>query len=97
MSLRALLVVGAVAFAAPAFAQTASQPMEGSQATEGQKLIQACGSDIQNFCSGVTPGGGRIASCLRPHLRELSPECKGQMVEAHAKHKQMQEQQQPQP
>jgi hypothetical protein len=93
MSLRALLIVGAVAFAAPAFAQTA-QPMEGSQPREGQKLIQACGSDIQNFCGGVTPGGGRIASCLRPHLRELSPECKGAMVEAHAKHKQMQEQQQ---
>jgi hypothetical protein len=31
-------------------------------------------------------------------MRQLSPECKGQMVEAHAKRKQMQQQQQqPQP
>lgn len=91
MLLRALLAAGAVALAAPAFAQNAPQP------AQGQKMMQACGPDIQNFCSGVTPGGGRIASCLRPHMRELSPECKGQLVEAHARRQQQQQQQQPQP
>jgi len=90
MLLRALLTAGVVALAAPAFAQTAQQ-----QPMEGRKLLQACGPDIQNFCSGVQPGGGRIASCLRPHIRQLSPECKGQLVEARAR-RQQQEQQQPQ-
>jgi hypothetical protein len=93
MLLRALLTAGVLALAAPAFAQTNPQ-----QPTGAQGLMQACGSDIQNFCSGVTPGGGRIASCLRPHLRQLSPECKGQLVEMRARHQQqMQQQQQPQP
>jgi hypothetical protein len=94
MLVRALLITGAVALAAPAFAQTQTQqqPMQG----QGQKLLQACGSDIQNFCSGVQPGGGRIISCLRPHMRELSPDCKGQLVETRAK-RQQQQQQQPQP
>ena len=94
MLLRALLIAGAVALAAPAFAQTTQQqPIQG----QGQKLLQACGSDIQNFCTGVQPGGGRIVSCLRPHMRELSPECKGQVVEAHARRQQQMQQQQPQP
>lgn len=93
MLVRALLTAGVVALAAPAFAQTATQ-----QPTEGRALLRACGPDIQNFCSGVSPGGGRIIGCLRPHLRQLSPECKGQMVEAHARRQQqMQPQQQPQP
>jgi hypothetical protein len=91
MLLRALLAAGAVALAAPAFAQTTQQPMEG------QKLMQACGPDIQNFCTGVQPGGGRIISCLRPHMRELSPDCKGQVVATHARRKQEQQQQQQQP
>ena len=91
MLIRALLAAGAVALAAPAFAQTTQQP------AEGQKLLQACGPDIQNFCTGVQPGGGRIISCLRPHMRQLSPECKGQIVEARARHQQQQQQQQPQP
>jgi hypothetical protein len=30
-------------------------------------------------------------------MRELSPDCKGQLVEAHAKRQQQQQQQQPQP
>ena len=87
MLLRALLIASAVAVAAPALAQTQNQP----QMSEGQKVINACGPDIQNFCGGVTPGHGRIASCLRPHIRQLSPECKGSLVEAHARRQQQQE------
>jgi hypothetical protein len=90
MLLRALLTAGALALAAPAFAQTTQQPMQGQH-----PLLQACGPDIQNFCGGVQPGGGRIISCLRPHMRELSPDCKGQVVEAHARRQQQQQQPQP--
>ena len=94
MRLLILSTAAAMALAsAPAFAQQPNQ-MTGPEAP----VLQACSADIQTFCSGVQPGQGRIAHCLRPHLRQLSPECKGQVVEAHAKRKQMQEQQQsPQP
>jgi hypothetical protein len=37
--------------------------------------LQTCQSDLRRFCSGVQPGGGRIAQCARKHFRELSPEC----------------------
>lgn len=88
MRLLILSTAAAMALAsAPAFAQ---QPQESG-------VLQACGADIQTFCSGVQPGEGRIAHCLKPHLRQLSPECKGQVVEAHAKRKQMEQQQQQQP
>jgi hypothetical protein len=91
MRLLILSTAAAMALAsAPAFAQQQPQAQESG-------VLQACGADIQTFCSGVQPGEGRIAHCLRPHLRQLSPECKGQVVEAHAKHKQMEQQQQQQP
>jgi hypothetical protein len=92
MRVRALsTLVLAAALAAPAaFAQQMSAP---PASPERQKMIQACGQDIQTFCSNVQPGQGRIAACLKPHIRDLSPDCKGELVAAHARHKQMQEQQ----
>jgi Cysteine rich repeat len=35
-----------------------------------------CAADVQKFCSGVQPGGGRIAACLKEHQADLSPACK---------------------
>jgi hypothetical protein len=84
----------AAAAATAAFAQQPPAPAESTGAETS--VMQACGADVQTYCNGVTPGQGRIAHCLRPHLKQLSPECKGKVVEAHAKRKQMQEQQ-PQP
>jgi hypothetical protein len=96
MRLRALSTIAiaiAAALAAPAaFAQTDQQSPTQAY-PERQKMLQACGQDIQTFCSGVQPGQGRIAACLKPHMRDLSPDCKGELVAARAKHKQMQEQQ----
>ena len=42
---------------------------------QGAGVRQACRADYQQFCSGVLPGGGRIAACLKGHTSELSPEC----------------------
>jgi len=37
----------------------------------------ACKQDIDTLCPGVSPGGARLQSCLRNHLKEIKdPECK---------------------
>lgn len=35
-----------------------------------------CAGDIERFCQGVQPGGGRIAQCLKQHKEQISPSCK---------------------
>jgi cysteine rich repeat protein len=41
----------------------------------------ACAGDIERFCQGVQPGGGRTARCLAQHKEVLSPGCKLRIVE----------------
>jgi len=36
----------------------------------------ACSGDVQKFCQGVTPGGGRILDCLAKQKDKLSDACK---------------------
>jgi hypothetical protein len=47
----------------------------------GAKLRTACDQDLQHFCTGVQPGGGRLIQCLSSHTTELSPPC-GNMIAA---------------
>lgn len=47
---------------------------EGQQA-EGAAGRQACRQDVQQFCKGVRPGGGRIVDCLLEHRKDLSDAC----------------------
>jgi hypothetical protein len=42
----------------------------------------ACEADIQKFCAGVQPGGGRIRACMRQHKDELSDGCKQAIAKA---------------
>jgi Cysteine rich repeat len=37
---------------------------------------QLCAKDIDTFCKGVVPGGGRILRCLSGHRDELAPDCR---------------------
>jgi len=46
-----------------------------------KEVSQACGDDIMTFCAGVTPGGGRIAQCLKANQAGLSLECKATIFE----------------
>jgi hypothetical protein len=36
----------------------------------------ACKADFDKYCTGVTPGGGRIISCLNKQRATLSDACK---------------------
>ena len=44
-------------------------------ATAVQRIEGACGEDIERFCSDVTPGGGRMASCMDAYSDQLSRSC----------------------
>ena len=46
-----------------------------------------CRSDVEKFCKGIKPGGGRIWACLKSHEAEISQPCKDQMAKGREKMK----------
>ncbi len=40
-----------------------------------QGIFEACGSDLDTFCSKVKPGNGRFAACLYAHEDQISDAC----------------------
>jgi hypothetical protein len=44
-----------------------------------EEFGRSCRRDVDRFCPGVDPGGGRVLGCLRQHQPELSPPCQGEM------------------
>ena len=56
-------------------AAVALSPAAMAQGTPNPAVQAACHGDVQRFCTGVQPGGGRIGQCLKAHARELSPGC----------------------
>ena len=40
-----------------------------------QTPARACVADIKKLCDGVSPGEGRIAGCVKEHLKDLSEPC----------------------
>ncbi len=46
-----------------------------AQSTIVEKVTKACGSEVQSYCSQVTPGRGRLLSCLYAHEDKLSAQC----------------------
>ena len=71
-------LVGALVFAVSVAGAQNGSPVPGAS---GAKLREACVDDLQRFCIGVRPGGGRLVECLSSHTPELSPAC-GNMIAA---------------
>lgn len=42
----------------------------------------ACKADIEKLCPNVQPGEGRIKACMKEHRKELSKECKQDLMKA---------------
>jgi hypothetical protein len=59
------------------------QRAENQAAVAATPMSAACGQELQQFCSGVQPGEGRLIQCLagRPGS-ELSPACKVLVAQA---------------
>ncbi len=38
-------------------------------------LVSACANDIENYCSQVTPGDGRLLYCMAAHEDKISGQC----------------------
>ena len=53
--------------------------MSGPNVLAQESLIEhlavACKSDIQNFCSDVTPGNSRLLYCMAAHEDKISGQC----------------------
>jgi Golgi apparatus protein 1 len=41
-----------------------------------ERVEDACGDDIEEYCGDITPGGGRIAACMHAHADALSRRCR---------------------
>ena len=51
----------------------------------GQGPRAACKADVEKWCSGIEPGGGRIVACLRQNDAQLSAPCKEALAKARAR------------
>ena len=48
----------------------------GAALAKVDKAKQDCAADIETFCAGVKPGGGRLLDCLKKQTDKLSPACR---------------------
>ena len=49
---------------------------------------KACQADIEQFCGGTEPGGGRLGQCLREHEDRVSATCKNALTDMRARRRQ---------
>lgn len=48
---------------------------QGSDQRPSHSFRENCQEDIQNYCSGIQPGGGRLMRCLAEHRNQISQAC----------------------
>ena len=45
-----------------------------------QQESKPCAGDIKTLCAGIQPGEGRIKTCIKSHLTDLSPACQDRLL-----------------
>jgi Cysteine rich repeat len=72
-----VLVAGAITVASVTMAAPA-----GAQQSLAEYVAQSCQTELQTYCSQVTPGENRIAACIYAHGDKLSNQCEKALYEA---------------
>jgi hypothetical protein len=84
--IRAVLMLGVACLIMPAVAQTPAQDvtaaMQGQLATQ---VLEGCNSELTQYCAEVTPGEGRLLSCLYAYEDKLSGQCEHALYDAAAR------------
>jgi hypothetical protein len=57
-------------------------PVANAQETLVEHLLAACETDIENYCSQVTPGNGRLLHCMAAHEDKISGQCEYALYQA---------------
>ena len=70
--LKISLVLLALGIASPAMAQDSLLDY----------LVEACKGDLEQYCSTVTPGNGRLLHCVAAHEDKLSGQCEYALYKA---------------
>jgi hypothetical protein len=55
--------------------QDAQAQLRARVAGAVQRVQEACGNELRNFCSTVTPGEGRVLLCMQAHEDKISRQC----------------------
>jgi len=53
-----------------------------ARAEKAESVREDCKRDVEKFCKGIAPGGGRIRSCLSARQAELNPACAADLKRA---------------
>ena len=43
---------------------------------KARAVRKACSADLKKNCADITPGGGRIETCLKDHFADVSDQCR---------------------
>ena len=57
-------------------------PIANAEETLVEYLVTACETDIENYCSQVTPGNGRLLHCMAAHEDKISGQCEYALYQA---------------
>jgi Cysteine rich repeat len=71
----------ALCFVLPALAIAVEGPIETLKAKNAEKLESACQTELETYCSHVTPGNKRGLACLYAHSDKLSNACEAAFYE----------------
>lgn len=70
-----------VAVTMPASANPPGLPPEANHPAV-KAAAAVCMPDVNKFCAGIVPGGGRIVRCLAANRDAISPDCRASILKA---------------